>query len=53
MHWLESEEVGVMPSKSIRPGQECYPGALGEFKWQKKFFEAEVLKVSSKLPYCY
>ena len=39
--WLDSEEVGMMPCKAIRLGQECYTAALGEFKWQTTYFEAE------------
>lgn len=49
LRWLDGEEVGVVPSTSIRPGQECYCGAVGEFKWQSKYYEAEVLKVSGKI----
>lgn len=46
LRWLDGEEVGVMPCSSIRSGQKCYSGAVGEFKWQSRFYEAEVLKIS-------
>ena len=29
-------------------GQKVYPGVYGDFKWLKKVFEAQVLKVSGK-----
>lgn len=47
--WLEGEQVGVVPSSSIRPGQNCYVGAIGEFKWQTKYYEGEILKVSGNV----
>lgn len=48
LRWLAEEQVSVVPSSSIRPGQKCYVGAIGEFKWQGKFYEGEVLKLSGQ-----
>ena len=50
LRWLgDDEQVSVVLSSSIRPGQKCYTGAHGEFKWQAKYYEAEVLKMSGRL----
>lgn len=46
LRWLNDEQVSVELSSTIRQGQKCYVGAIGEFKWQGKFYEAEVLKTS-------
>ena len=48
VRWLIDETVGVMPLSAIRPGQQSFVGAVIDMKYQSKFFEAEILKISRK-----
>jgi hypothetical protein len=50
LRWIQDEEqVSVVLSSSIRSGQICYVGGIGEFKWQSQYYEAEILKVSGRI----
>ena len=49
LRWVAEEQVGVVSSSSIHPGQKCYVGAIGEFKWQSRYYEAEILKISGNI----
>ena len=52
VHWLESDQVGVVGLKSAKNGQKVYPSAKVDFRWGKKYFKAEVLKVSGEYCVC-
>ena len=49
VRWPEDNSVGVMPTSAAEKGVELYPGAEVRMKWKKKMYDAEILKVSSKL----
>ena len=46
--WIEEDSIGVMPSSSIKKGKVPVVGSIAEFKYRTKFYEAEVLRNSSK-----
>lgn len=46
--WVEEESLSAVPTNSVRPGQEVYPGGFGDFKWKTKYYEAEVLALSGE-----
>ena len=48
VRWLEDESVSVVPATTAGAKQKVYVGAIVNFKWLKKMYEAEVLKISSK-----
>lgn len=47
--WIEEDSVGIVPLDHIQKGQRADVGAVAEFKYLKKYYDAEVLKVSGKL----
>ena len=49
VHWLEDDQVGVVPTSSVKRGQAVYSGSYAEVKWKKTFYECKILKVSGKL----
>lgn len=51
LRWVGEETVSVVREDSAKCGVEIYVGALAQFKWLGKFYEAEVLKISSKFNY--
>ena len=48
LRWIEDETVSVLPVTAAKTGQKVYPGVYGDFKWLKKVYEAQVLKVSGE-----
>lgn len=48
VRWIIDESVGVMPSTSVKTGQIQTVGAFVDAKYDGKFYEAEILKISSK-----
>lgn len=48
IHWLQDDQVGVMPEKSIKERQSVSVGSYVECKWGKKFYEAQVLMLSGE-----
>ena len=49
VRWLTDESIGVVPTSSIQKGEIPNVGNVARVKWGSKFYEAEVLQVSSKL----
>lgn len=49
LRWIEEECVSVVWEDTVKKGMKVYPGAIAEFKWLGKFYEAEILKISSKI----
>jgi len=50
VRWLDDERVGVMPSSAVKNDEKAYVGSFVEFRWGKSFYDAEILKISRKLP---
>lgn len=48
VRWLSDESVGVMPLTAARKGSKIYVSAVIEMKFQKKFYDAELLKISGR-----
>ncbi|XP_065892881.1 uncharacterized protein [Dysidea avara] len=46
LRWLLDEKLSIEPISFARKGTNVYTGALGDFKWAGKYYEAEVLKMS-------
>jgi len=50
VRWLDDEQEGVMPSSALKNDEKAYVGSFVEFHWGKSFYNAEILKISRKLP---
>ena len=48
VNWLEDGSVGVMPLSAAKDGENLHPGVIVPMKYQGKFYDAEVLKISRK-----
>ena len=48
VRWLEDETVSVVPATTVDAKQKVYVEAIVNFKWLKRTYEAEVLKISGK-----
>ncbi len=48
VRWLVDETVGVMPLTSVKKDHTPRVGAYVEAKYQGKFYEAEILKISGE-----
>ena len=48
VRWTSDESVGVVPLSAVRPGQKSFVGAIVDMKYQSKYYEAEILKISGK-----
>ena len=48
VRWLVDESVGIMPLTCIKKNQSPRAGAFVDAKYQGKFYEAEILKISSE-----
>lgn len=44
--WLEEDAVGIVPESNIKSGQTAAVGAIAEFKFKQKYYDARVLKMS-------
>ena len=44
--WLEDNSVGVVPLSAAKDGEKVFPGATIPVKFQRKYYEAEILKIS-------
>ena len=49
--WLEDDSVGVVPLSAAKDGEKVYPGAMLPIKFQRKYYDAEILKISGKKRY--
>lgn len=50
VRWLVDETVGVMPLTALHRDCRAHVGAVVEVKYGRKFYQAEVLKISGE---CY
>ena len=48
VRWIEEDSVGVMPSTTLKKGQMASVGMTTELKYNSKFYDAEILKVSGE-----
>ena len=48
VNWLEDDSVGVMPLSAAKDGEKVYPGATVSLKFQRNYYDAEILKISGK-----
>ena len=48
LHWLEYDQVGVMPEKAMKNGKVVKVGSFVECKWGKKYYEVQILKLSGE-----
>lgn len=48
VRWLEEESVGVVPSSAVKKDQSVFAGSFADVKYQKKYYEAEILKISGE-----
>ena len=48
VRWLLDETVGVIPSSAVKKDQKVCLGAFIDAKFNKKFYEAEVLMISGE-----
>jgi len=45
--WLEEETLNVVPSSNIAEGQTATVGSFCDVKWGSKYYEGEILSISS------
>ena len=48
VQWLEEKNLSVLSATVAHPGDKMYVGAFGEYKWDGKFYEGEILGVSGE-----
>ena len=48
VRWVDEESVGVMPTSAVRSGQKVYVGSFADMKYNGKYYEVEILKISGK-----
>ena len=53
LRWLEDDTVSVVREDSTKKGMTVHVVAYADFKWSGSFYEAEVLKISSKRWFSY
>lgn len=53
VRWLVDETVGVVPTSTVQKGETVEVGAIAGVKWGSKFYQAEILQISSKWLVCY
>ena len=46
--WLEEGSVGIMPLTAARDRDKLHVGAIVPMKFQGKYYDAEILKISGK-----
>ena len=52
VRWLQDETVGVMPQSAVQKDSHVYVGAVTQVKYGRRFFDAEILKVSCEF-FCF
>ena len=48
VRWLEDENVGVVPVSAVHADSRVYVGALAKVKYDRKFYDAELLQTSGE-----
>lgn len=48
VHWIEDDQIGVIPETYIKKGQMKSVSAYVDCKWGKKYYQARILKMSGK-----
>ena len=49
VNWVEEGSVSVMPVSAAKDGDKLYPGSIVSMKFHRKYYEAEILKISGTL----